>query len=302
MGDGEGLETLDCAVCAAKESDGILLYADFQVDPESKQPIERFLCQHCLEKQQTESVWVVWCLCGAAATCGLALMRSTPIIQEQVVATALMIPFLAKLVTLLSIVFHELGHALMCLALGVSVKQVSLGQGPVLKRWRWFETDWVLHSLPMGGCAYHEPIRSNRIMVAVAMMGPFTNFILAAICFVLAGGFSGLRELPESGWALLFVVAFWANGCLFVVCCLPYEGQRDGRLVRSDGFAVMRGLFPSLAESERIGDKGAGVVGGLASLVGIFAIMVGIINIDAFFLGLGLASLQVLRVLSGAGA
>ena len=51
----------------------------------------------------------------------------------------------------LVIIVHELGHFLVCKAVGIYVKTFSLGFGPKLLRWRFGETEYALSIVPFGG-------------------------------------------------------------------------------------------------------------------------------------------------------
>ena len=109
--------------------------------------------------------------------------------------TALIVVFVFSTV----VVIHELGHFLVCKALGVRVEQFAVGFGKEIVGFMWKGTRWSFCLLPLGG--YVKPAGEEienttgapdeffgqpwygRIAIAVA--GPIMNYILAFSCFFL---------------------------------------------------------------------------------------------------------------------
>ncbi len=108
--------------------------------------------------------------------------------------------FLAVLMLGLLICAHEFGHFITARAMGIAVKEFSVGFGPKLKQWKGKkrETVYSLRGIPLGGyCAFYEdetdelaendPRRyaSARVWkrMLVVLAGSVTNILLA---FVLA--------------------------------------------------------------------------------------------------------------------
>ena len=101
------------------------------------------------------------------------------------------------------IFFHELGHFLVSIRLGVKIKEFGLGFPPrILILGRWNNTDFTLNAIPLGGfvrpageddptikdgLAAAKPIHRLAILVA----GSATNMLLGVL--VLTFGF-------VSGW------------------------------------------------------------------------------------------------------
>ncbi len=112
------------------------------------------------------------------------------------------------------IFFHELGHFLAALRLGIKVKEFGIGFPPrLLTLWRWRGTDFTLNSIPFGGfvrpLGEDDPSIEDGLAaatpwrrVAVLVAGSGTNVLLSLL--VLTIGFS-------TGWpdsvAILAVAA-----------------------------------------------------------------------------------------------
>jgi len=110
--------------------------------------------------------------------------------------------FWAIVVFGLLIFFHELGHFIFAKLVGVKVLKFSLGFGPRLISRKVGETDYIISAIPLGG--YVKPLGEEpgeelkeeekprafnyqpvRKRVAIILAGPFFNFILAYIIFVI---------------------------------------------------------------------------------------------------------------------
>jgi regulator of sigma E protease len=112
---------------------------------------------------------------------------------------------------------HELGHYFVAKKMGMTVETFSIGFGRPLLKWRWNQVNWQLGSLPFGGYVkiagmefgkkdkftYNDPYeipngffsKSPWKRIAVALAGPFANFILAFLIFTAIWAMGG-REKP----------------------------------------------------------------------------------------------------------
>jgi len=110
--------------------------------------------------------------------------------------------FWAIVVFGLLIFFHELGHFIFAKLVGVKVLKFSLGFGPRLISKKIGETDYIISAIPLGGYvkplgeeigeelkeedkprAFNcQPVRKRGVII---LAGPFFNFILAYIVFVI---------------------------------------------------------------------------------------------------------------------
>ncbi len=145
----------------------------------------------------------------------------------------------------LSVVPHELGHALAAVATGSGVKSFRLGAGPPIGRWTLagtlIELNWPTIS---GGVIVRSKdihFQPLRFFVFVAG-GPAANLVLALLAFAAVPAWRGASlEQPQLLWMLVL-----ANLYLLVWNLLPVRPKaRDGRRVASDGLQILhliRGL------------------------------------------------------------
>ena len=102
------------------------------------------------------------------------------------------------------IFFHELGHYAAARLTGVYVEVFSIGFGKKLFSFRWFNTEWRIAAIPLGGYvkmkgqddldpsgtspdsdSYNSKTPLQRIFILLA--GPAANFILAFVLYILIG-------------------------------------------------------------------------------------------------------------------
>ncbi len=160
-----------------------------------------------------------------------------------------------------SILVHEMGHALVSQAYGSHAAV-------------------TLHSF--GGEARHRPLSRWR-SVAVSLAGPGAGFVLGAIAFGVLRG-TGLSTFTLGGWALLQLVImnfFW--GFMNLLPVLPLDG----------GNVLMGALGRRHERTVHI----VGVV--VAGLVVLWAVTAGQIFIALMFGMLAFQNIQTLRALGG---
>jgi len=102
------------------------------------------------------------------------------------------------------IFFHELGHYTAARLMGVYVEIFSIGFGKKIAGFRWFNTDWRIAAIPLGGYvkmkgqddldpasissdsdSYNSKTPLQRIFILLA--GPAANFILAFFLYFAIG-------------------------------------------------------------------------------------------------------------------
>ncbi len=102
------------------------------------------------------------------------------------------------------IFFHELGHYAAARLMGVYVEVFSIGFGKKLFSFRWFDTEWRIATIPLGGYvkmkgqddldpsgtspdsdSYNSKSPLQRIFILLA--GPVANFVLAFVLYILIG-------------------------------------------------------------------------------------------------------------------
>jgi regulator of sigma E protease len=120
------------------------------------------------------------------------------------------------------IVIHEFGHFLAAKLLGVHVEEFALGFPPRVKKlFTWWNTPFVLNSIPIGGYVrlfgddsetleqLNEVQQSDHLTDAQAfrfkpiwarliilLAGVAVNFVFGVLCFSLVSAFKGIPEVP----------------------------------------------------------------------------------------------------------
>ncbi|MEA3384569.1 MAG: RIP metalloprotease RseP [Campylobacterota bacterium] len=125
--------------------------------------------------------------------------------------------FVTFLIVLSILVFvHELGHFTVARLLGVKVYVFSIGFGKKLITKHWKGTDWTFSLIPLGGYvkmkgqedinpalvnkdpdSYNVKTPFERILILLA--GPFANFLLAFIVYIMIGLLGNNHLSPTIG-------------------------------------------------------------------------------------------------------
>ncbi len=114
------------------------------------------------------------------------------------------------------IFFHELGHYLAARFFGVKVERFSIGFGNVIAKKRFFDTEWAISSIPLGGYvkmkgqddlkplafsaeddSYSAKKPWQRIVILAA--GPFANVFLAFLLYLAAANIGVMSFAPVIG-------------------------------------------------------------------------------------------------------
>ncbi len=112
--------------------------------------------------------------------------------------------FVALLVLSVLIFFHELGHYAAARFMGVYVEVFSIGFGRKVASFHWFNTEWRIAMIPLGGYvkmkgqedldpaktssdadSYNSKTPLQRIVILLA--GPAANFLLAFVLYLIIG-------------------------------------------------------------------------------------------------------------------
>ena len=165
---------------------------------------------------------------------------------------------LAALALGILVFVHELGHYFVAKKMGMNVETFSIGFGKPLLKWRWNDVNWQLGTLPFGGYVkiagmefakkdqytYHDPYeipngffsKSPWKRIAVALAGPFANFILAFLIFTAIWAMGG-REKPFSefthivGWvdpqSTAYAAGIRPGDTIASYNGKPYTGSKD---------------------------------------------------------------------------
>ncbi len=137
--------------------------------------------------------------------------------------------FIASLLLFVAVLLHELAHSLVAKARGLSVKSITL--------------------FIFGGVSNleQEP-RSPGLEFQVAIVGPLTSLILAAICWAIA---LALRGVPLVGAVFGYLAI--ANGLLAVFNLIPGFPLDGGRVLRSILWKITGNLRTATRWATRVG-------------------------------------------------
>ncbi len=137
--------------------------------------------------------------------------------------------FIASLLLFVAVLLHELAHSLVAKARGLSVKSITL--------------------FIFGGISNleQEP-RSPGLEFQVAIVGPLTSLILAAICWAIA---LALRGVPLVGAVFGYLAI--ANGLLAIFNLIPGFPLDGGRVLRSILWKITGSLRTATRWATRVG-------------------------------------------------
>jgi tetratricopeptide (TPR) repeat protein len=201
---------MKCDACGT-ESD---FEAGFIKERKSFRTTRRTLCPTCWTRQRRafEGWYQVAVLAGGVA--GYILLWVHPWSEVGRFLTTL---FLVDVFLILSIIPHELGHAIVARLVGWRVFAVVVGIGKQLFKFRMFGILFSFHLLPVAGITQSAPtnsrwLRLKRFLLLLA--GPMVNAAIAGVIFWIwsdAWHDFGLMGLPRPArlclWANLWVVA-----------------------------------------------------------------------------------------------
>lgn len=112
-----------------------------------------------------------------------------------------------------TVVFHEMGHALMARRYGCQTRDILL--------------------LPIGGIARMEKLpKDPKQSIAVALAGPLVNFLLAALLYLVVfrsvnfPAFSLADPLTLKNWSVHFIYANLVLGLFNLIPAFPMDGGR----------------------------------------------------------------------------
>lgn len=105
---------------------------------------------------------------------------------------------------------HELGHYLAAKAVGIYIETFSIGFGPKILSFRFWDTEWVLAAIPFGGYVKmkgdnpeestfsHDEFLGKSVpqRIFVVLSGPLMNLILGFTIFFAAYNIVGFTSLP----------------------------------------------------------------------------------------------------------
>jgi hypothetical protein len=219
---------MKCALCGTEsELDAAFIK---QRQPAGSEP--KALCPNCWVKQNDSRRLRFLVAIPVAGICGLALHLVAP---ENFAGLVLSNFFLLGVSVVLSILPHELGHALVGRAMGWRVHQILIGVGKPLCKVRWAGMLFDVRSLPVAGATWLAPVDTRWLRpkwFLIILAGPLVNAAMAlAVMFAFGGGWSEFDWDAMPTPARLFV---WANAYVLVANLWPYR-PRAGLGLLSDG-------------------------------------------------------------------
>lgn len=211
-------------------------------------------CITCNQPHGVEKTWhhfVIWIVLIASPSVYLVATRGT----DQVGFLGLLLA--SAVIELLTIVLHEMGHALAAKAVGLKVSVMILGSGQLLWAGKLLGLPIRLYAWPSMGSTQlgGRPTRLIRARVwLTTLMGPVTNLCLMAAAIVF---WNALGKVVDGNITLLWIAhnAFMAAGNLW-----PSQTTRAGRRYPTDGMQLLQIPFQNadaLAEGLTMGDAGA---------------------------------------------
>lgn len=154
--------------------------------------------------------------------------------------------------SLASIILHELGHAAAARIAGLSVLTISLGAGPVQRRWQTGSTHWELRSLPTCGFVRTTLPAGERPRLAGMLGtagGPAVNALLLVLAWIAIP--TGAKNLEAmTGWHALAAV----NGLILFLNLIPMSfsaNPADRAPQPNDGLLLFMQLFQGRESIER---------------------------------------------------
>jgi len=236
---------MKCEVCGA-ESD---FAAAFVRERKTFRRSRRTVCPACwVRRDNTQQLWVLLTLPAAGAFGYIADL----IAPGGAVGTLFLSLFFIGLFLILSIVPHELGHALVARALGWRVYQIVIGVGKPLFKRRWAGILFEIRAVPLAGATWMIPkdtrwFRAKRFLAALA--GPAVNMALAlAVVVIWQGNLSHFDFDALPAGPRLFL---WANAWVALANLWPHQ-PRTGFALPSDGKLLFQLLAFRKKDMEKI--------------------------------------------------
>ncbi len=222
---------MKCDLCGTESN----FDAAFVKNPRSP----KTLCPQCwVRRGQTRQIWFLVALLIAGVS-GFSFKLLAP---ESPGAGVLLNFFMIGVSVIVSIVPHELGHAIVARALGWKVYQIVIGLGKPLFKRRWYGILFEFRSIPVAGATFMTPtdtrwFRSKFFLSVLA--GPAVNAMMVIGVILICQGtlnYFDFDALPVP--AQLFI---GANVWIIIVNLWPYE-LKSGFGVPNDGKQLLQTL------------------------------------------------------------
>lgn len=135
--------------------------------------------------------------------------------------------------SLIAVAFHELGHALCARAVGIPIRRMVIGQGPMVRAWRWRGTACELRAVPLTGfVVIDEPFEFRKYAMVLVLVGGVLGNLVAIFCIAGLGAAGLLAARPGGFLVLTQMIAIVGN-------LWPYRKRLGDRWVSSDGLQLV---------------------------------------------------------------
>jgi Tfp pilus assembly protein PilF len=196
------------------------------------------LCPGCTNRQ-AESVFDI-----ATAFAILMVVIGTALFHRAGIAPALLFYGTLSLTLTLTILPHELGHALAALAVGMRLFTVTVGtDGRILCVRQVLGYDFVFHRILWGGHVLYTPknLRLARLRNSVGIVGgPLAHGLLIGIALGLLEDCSG-----EDAWYCVLGGFVWGNILQLAISLFPRKVWIGDQHTPNDGLLLLTAPFMS---------------------------------------------------------
>ena len=152
-------------------------------------------------------------------------------------------------INIISIIFHELGHAIAALCLGMDVNKIVIGSGENILEFQIFGIPWEIKQVPFGGATYilcKSTYFYRLRSFIVSLFGPLTNLILVLLTLKFPKEFITFN--PPDVYVFPGIILCVRNAIYAIENLLPQYIDCDGSRVPNDGLRMR--TLPSLSTKE----------------------------------------------------
>ena len=203
-----------------------------------------------LFKQISQSYYGQWLLYG---TGGLVSVAMFPSFSLGWICLNIIIFYF---INIISIIFHELGHAIAALCLGMEVNKIVIGSGENILEFQILGIPWKIKQVPFGGAAYilckSTYLYRSRSFI-VSLFGPLTNLMLVLLTLKFPKEFITFN--PPDVYIFPGIILCVGNTIFVIKSLLPQYVDFDGSRVPNDGLRMW--TLPSLS-TKKVSEEVAG--------------------------------------------